>query len=312
MEWIAAICAAAAMAGLVVAIAAFAGWATPEHARRRGTAERKLRAMAGLDGGRARAAWWRTRRTRVLAGCAVAVAVWLTTGWPMAGLLSGLVAANLVWLLNPGREHAERIARLEGLQEWVRRLADVHTTGLSLEQSIRASAAKVPASIEPHIKLLVGRLAAGWPTRAAYRAFGDDLDDVTADMVVAMMLLHVQDRGDGLSRAFKELAGALQEEVLMRRKVEADRAKPRANMRWVVMFCLVVFGLSMFSGSYVGPYSSPLGVLAMIGFALAFVGMVAWMRSMANMRPTPRFLSSADRTKSLAERTSDRTTEVPQ
>ncbi|WP_042424638.1 type II secretion system F family protein [Streptacidiphilus anmyonensis] len=305
MESIAALCAAVAVAGLVVAVAAFAGWATPENARRRGHAERRLRALAGFDGGQARAAWWRTRRTRVLAGGGVAVAVWLVTGWPMAGLLSGLVAGNVVWLLNPGREHAMRIARLEGLEEWVRRLADIHTTGLSLEQSIRSSAPKVPAAIEPQAKLLVGRLAAGWPTRAAYRAFGDDLDDVTADMVVAMMLLHVQDRGGGLSRAFKELASCVQEEVLMRRKVEADRAKPRANMRWIVLFCLVVFALSMFSGSYVGPYSSPLGVLAMVGFALGFAAMVAWMRSMANMRPTPRFLSSADRTKSLAERTTE-------
>jgi protein-S-isoprenylcysteine O-methyltransferase Ste14 len=82
----------------------------------------------------------------------------------------------------------------------------------------------------------------------------------------------------------------------MRRKVEADRAKPRANARWVTMFCLLVFGLSFFSGSYVAPYHRWYGQITMLVFAAAFLGLLVWMRRMANLRPMPRFLSPADRT----------------
>ena len=82
----------------------------------------------------------------------------------------------------------------------------------------------------------------------------------------------------------------------MRRKVEADRAKPRANARWVTMFCLLVFGLSMFSGAYITPYSTWYGQVILAGFAALFFLLLLWMRRMANMRPSQRFLSPADRT----------------
>ncbi|WP_232248239.1 type II secretion system F family protein [Streptacidiphilus rugosus] len=302
MALIAAAAGGAGAIGLLVAVAAWAGWLEPAAPRRRGRGERKLRALAGVDGGAGRAAWWAGRRTRVLTGSLVLVVVWLATGWPMAGLLSGIAAANISWLFNPGREHAEKINRLEGLEEWVRRMSDIHTVGLSLEGAVIRSVATVPDSIAAPVRLLAGRLGAGWPPDGAYRAFADDLDDVTADMIVALMLLHVQDRGAGLGKALKDLSTSVAEEVLMRRKVEADRAKPRANMRWITVFCLVVFGLSTFSGAYTRPYSSVGGQLAMIAFAVVFVLLLVWMRRMANLRPVPRFLSRADRTLSPAER----------
>jgi tight adherence protein B len=142
----------------------------------------------------------------------------------------------------------------------------------------------------------VARLGAGWRPTDAYRAFAEDLDDATGDMVCALMLLHATDRGAGLGPALTDLSGSVADEVQMRRRIEADRAKPRASARWVTLFCLLVFGLCTLSGSYVQPYSTPLGDVVLLLLAGAFALLLVWMRRMANMRPSPRFLSPADRT----------------
>lgn len=292
---IAALCALLAVAGLGLAVAGALGWA-PDAARRRSRAERRLQSMLGADGSGARRRWWAARRARAGAAVLVALLVWAATSWLVAGILTGAAIVGMSWMLNPGKDHAEQIKRLEALEEWVRRMSDIHTVGISLEQAVVSSLRTVPAPIAAEVRLLVSRLGAGWRPEQAYRAFADDLNDPTADMVIALMLLHVTDRGAGLGRALKDLAAAVSEEVLMRRKVEADRAKPRANARWVTMFCLLVFGLSFFSGSYVAPYHRWYGQITMVVFAAGFLGLLVWMRRMANLRPMPRFLSPADRT----------------
>lgn len=292
---IAALCTVLAVAGLALALAGMLG-RSPDAARRPSRTQQRLQGLVGSAGTASRQRWWAARRTRAAASVAVMVVVWAATSWPVAGLLTGAAVWGMSWMLHPGREQTSQIQRLEGLEEWVRRLSDIHTVGISLDQAVVSSLRTVPAPIAAEVRLLVSRLGAGWRPEQAYRAFADDLNDSTADMVVALMLLHVTDRGAGLGRALTDLAASVSEEVLMRRKVEADRAKPRANARWVTMFCLVVFGLSFFSGSYVAPYHRWYGQVAMLLFAGVFLGLLVWMRRMANLRPMPRFLSPADRT----------------
>ena len=294
---LAAVCAAVAVAGVVLALSGAVGWSVPERARRRSASSRRLRTLLTSDGTMTRRSWWAARRTRVLAAVAAGAGVWLFTSWLGGAILAVVVVAGLPWMLNPGRGSAVRIERLEALEEWVRRMSDVHTVGISLEAAITASLRSVPEPIAPDVKRMVARLGAGWKPADAYRAFAEDLDDATGDMVCALMLLHATDRGAGLGQALTDLSGAVAEEVMMRRRVEADRAKPRANARWVTLFCLIVFGLCALSGNYVQPYSTPIGSLVLALLACAFGGLLVWMRRMANMRPNPRFLSPADRTR---------------
>lgn len=293
---LAAACAAVAVVGVVIAASGAVGWSTPDRARRRSRGVRRWRTLLTSDGATTRTAWWAARRTRLLGALAAGTGVWLFTSWLGGAVLAVIVIAGLPWMLNPGRGSAVRIERLEALEEWVRRMSDVHTVGISLEAAITASLRSVPDPIAPDVKRMVARLGAGWKPADAYRAFAEDLDDATGDMVCALMLLHATDRGAGLGQALTDLSGAVAEEVMMRRRVEADRAKPRANARWVTLFCLVVFGLCALSGSYVQPYSTPVGSIVLALLACSFGGLLLWMRRMANMRPNPRFLSPADRT----------------
>ncbi|MET9396125.1 type II secretion system F family protein [Kitasatospora sp. NPDC002965] len=278
---LAAVSGTVAILGVLLAVAGAVGSTTPAAARP--LRRRLLTVPAGLRG-----------RGRLLVGGSVAVGllVWLLSSWLLGGLLTAAAVLGMPWILQPGRGSKGQIERLEALEEWVRRLSDIHTAGISLEQAVASSLRSVPRRIAPEISRLASRLASNWRPQDAYRAFADEMDDASADSVAALMIGHVQDRGAGLSTALKILARQLAEEVLMRRKIEADREKPRANLRWVSLFCLGVFGVSVLSGSYVEPYSTPFGHLFLLVLAASFVGTLIWMRRMAMSKPAPRFLTT--------------------
>ncbi|MFE9121432.1 type II secretion system F family protein [Streptomyces sp. NPDC007172] len=291
---LAALAGLAAVGGLVMAVAGGIGWEPSQTVRRRSHLERKLRSLVVKDA-RTPSSWWARGQAR-LAGAALAgLGVWLFTGWLMGCLITLAVVLGLPWLLNTSGSGTAQIDKLEAIEEWVRRMSDIHTVGVSLEATIQRSLETVPTAIRDQVRLLVSRQQAGWVPQVAYRAFADALNDAMVDEVAALLILHVEDRGSGLSKALRELAEALQHEVLARREVEADRQKPRTNDRWVTIFCLAIFGITAFSGTYVEPYNTFTGHLVLAFVAIAFVLVKIWMRRMAVLEPAPRFLSPADR-----------------
>ncbi|MFI8007837.1 type II secretion system F family protein [Streptomyces sp. NPDC086010] len=284
----------AAVGGLVLAVAGGVGWAPSATVRRRSHLERKVRALFVKDA-RTPTSWWVRGQARMAGAVVAGLGVWLFTGWLTGGLVTVAVVLGLPWLLNTSGNGKTQIDKLEAIEEWVRRMSDIHTVGVSLEATIQRSLETVPKAIREEVQLLVSRQQAGWVPQDAYRAFADDLNDAMVDEVVALLILHVEDRGSGLSKAMRELADALQHEVLARREVEADRQKPRTNDRWVTIFCLGIFGITAFSGTYVEPYNTLTGQLVLAFVAVAFVLVKIWMRRMAILEPAPRFLSPADR-----------------
>ena len=252
---------------------------------------RRLRGLgAGADGVVNRGTGQRSARTRVLLAAAAGMGVWWVTGWPVAGLIAAAAVAGLPPLLTTSVASAGRITRLEALEDWTRRLADVLTVGVGLEQAITASLRTTPAAIAPQVAALAARLGARWPTEAALRAFADDLDDATGDLVAAALILGSRRRGPGLGAVLDGLAGTVAEEVAMRRKVEADRARPRTTARWVTLITVGVVGLGALNGTYIRPYGSGLGQLVLASLALAFAGVLVWMRAISAGTPEPRFL----------------------
>ncbi|MEU5958175.1 type II secretion system F family protein [Streptomyces sp. NPDC047525] len=283
-----------AVGGLVLAAAGGIGWAPSTTTRRRSRLERKLRSLVVKDA-RMPTSWWARGQTRLVGAALTGLGVWLFTGWLMGGLVSLAVVVGLPWLLNTSGSGTAQIEKLEAVEEWVRRMSDIHTVGVSLEASVQRSLETAPKAIREDVTLLVSRLSAGWTPQDAYRVFADGLNDAMVDEVVALLILHVEDRGAGLSRAMRELAEALQHEVQARREVEADRQKPRTNDRWVTIFCLGIFGITALSGSYTEPYQTLMGRMVLTFVGVAFILVKIWMRRMAIIEPAPRFLSPADR-----------------
>ncbi|HXH78406.1 type II secretion system F family protein [Nocardioides sp.] len=234
-----------------------------------------------------------SRRARILvaAGLAAGVLGWLVTGWVLALVLGPIAAVGLPLLLT-APDAADRIQRLEAMEEWTRSLAGVLTVGVGLEQALVATLRSTPAPIAGEVHRLVARLRARWVTEDALRAFADELDDSTGDLIAANLVLGARRRGGGLASVLEGLAESVSADVRARRQVEADRAKPRATARWVTLISASALVILAVSGDYVEPYSSPLGQVILMLLLTAYIATLVWMKRMAIGPPLPRFLDS--------------------
>ncbi|MFJ5229823.1 type II secretion system F family protein [Kitasatospora sp. NPDC088391] len=222
---------------------------------------------------------------------------WLFTGIPLMAMLVPGAVFGLPWLFDATRSDTRRIERLEALAEWTQRLSDVLLLGVGLNQAILTSRRTAPAALETEIADLAARLQARWRPEDALRAFADQLADSTADKVLAALLLRAGDSGPGLARALGDMAESVREEVRQRRAIEADRAKHRTTIRWMVGIILLVLIVGSFNSGYTEPYSSGIGQLVLGVVALAFMAVIAWMRSLAAHTPLPRLLEPDRRSK---------------
>jgi Flp pilus assembly protein TadB len=274
-----AVLAALAGAGLVagvllVAAGLFPALAPPPRPRRTETTSPR-RLPTGSAG----------RAVVAVAGAAVA---WLVTAWPVAALIVAATVWGLPILLGTSGVAAAGIDRVEALEEWTRRLSDVLVVGVGLEQGIAATVRTCPQHLQGEVSALAARLDARWSTEAALRAFADDLDDATGDLVVATLILGARRRGPGLARVLAAVADSVAEEVAMRRRVEAERAKPRTTARAVTLITLVVVAVGALNGTYLAPYGTLLGQLVLAMIACGFIASLAWMRALTLTRPQPR------------------------
>jgi Flp pilus assembly protein TadB len=239
--------------------------------------------------------WWRGlpgwQRWSSLAALALGVIVMVTTGWVVAVPVLPAAVLGLPALLMVSSADRQ-ISRMDAIAEWTRNLAGVLTAGQGIEAAIQASLRSAPDAIRPEVARLVGRMRSRWSTEQALRAFADDLDDATGDLVCAALILGAAKRGDGLARVLHDLAESVSADVRGRRQIEADRAKPRASARMVTLLsigALVFFGLG---GRFFAPYSTPLGQLILLVLLSCYGLLLWWLRRMAEIQPATRILGS--------------------
>ncbi|WP_042374598.1 type II secretion system F family protein [Streptacidiphilus neutrinimicus] len=230
------------------------------------------------------------RRAQVVLALGGAVLGWLLSGYVVSLLIVPMLVFGLPWFLRATMTQNQGIDRLEALAEWTQRLSDVLLLGLGVEQALVSSLRTAPAAIEADIAELVGRIQSRVSPEEALRLLGDRLGDATADKVLATLLLRITDRGPGLARALADTADSVREEVRQRRAIEADRAKHRATIRWLVLILLAASGFIALNPSYAAPYAKPVGQIVLAVVVLTVAAVVGWMASMATHRPVPRFL----------------------
>ncbi|WP_327591320.1 hypothetical protein OHA25_60310 (plasmid) [Nonomuraea sp. NBC_00507] len=231
-------------------------------------------------------------RRRVLVALAAGLLVFALSRWVVAGVAAAAATAILPRLLS-GRPAEARIAQLEALEQWTRKMADTLGASRGLEQALHYSIRSCPAPLEEPVRLLATRLAvARLPTGEALRLFADDLDDPVADAVVGALLLAADVRGPGLHAVLTAAADNVARGVAARREAEAERAKHRAAMRWIA---IIVIGstawLTLLQRQYFSIYSTTVGQLVLAAVSGVFAAGLWWMARLGRVRVEHRFLT---------------------
>ncbi|WP_326635931.1 type II secretion system F family protein [Streptosporangium sp. NBC_01755] len=233
----------------------------------------------------------RALSTRTAVGAIVGAVVLVVTGWPVMAV--GAVLLALAWRGLSGGAAEERTAmrRLEALAAWTESLRDTIAGAAGLEQAIPSSIRAAAPTLRPHLRSLVDRLHTRMALPDALRRFADELDDPSADLVVAALILNSKLRGPGLRDVLGALAVSAREELDMRRRVEAERRSTRRSVQ-IVVGTAIAFAvmLVVFNPSYVEEYDNALGQAVLVVVAGLFGAGFAWMRRLARFDKPARLL----------------------
>jgi Flp pilus assembly protein TadB len=165
-----------------------------------------------------------------------------------------------------------------------------------LEQAIPATTATCPPVIRPALMRLAGQIRARAPMDNALLGLAAELDDPSADLVCAALILNVRRRGDRLAEVLGGLASAAREELEMRRRISAGRSGLRRGVQIVIVMTVAFAGfLIVFGGAYVAPYNSPGGQVALLVVVGFFASGFAWMRKLADDDQPAAFLNRPGR-----------------
>lgn len=235
---------------------------------------------------------WSTQTWQRLGGAlGAALIAGLLTRWPIAALSVGTLVALWPRIFGAAQAGADEVERVEALAVWTESLRDTIAGAMSLEQAIPSTMEAAPAVLVEPLQRLVATMRARVPLAHALSQFADELDDASADLVVAALVLNANLRGPGLQAALTELGEHARDELELRQRVEAGR-KPLRQAAWIIVGVTLAFvaGLAVFAKEYVAPYNSLGGQLALVAVIGLFVAAFAWARKLSEYAAPPRFL----------------------
>jgi len=235
--------------------------------------------------------FWEKLNITPKSACAVlipALAVALLTGWPVAALLAGAAGGFIPHLF--GETSGSKAAdKTEAIASWAEMLRDAMAASAGLGQAIGATSALAPLSIREHVTKLASRIDTGVPLGRALRQFAVEIDDPSADLVAAALILASEQRAQKLGDLLGALADASREEVTARLRIEASRAPVKTGVRVVSGFS-IAFGalLMVMAHSYLAPFGSASGQLALLAVGAFYAGGLGLMIKMAKARTMPK------------------------
>ncbi|OON78489.1 type II secretion system F family protein [Streptomyces tsukubensis] len=263
------------LALLIVAVRGLPVKAAHEKAR----ASRRAAELARLVG----------RRGSLAVGLGLVVLV--LTRWAVAGIAAGILVFFWNKLFGGAGEERAAMRRVEALAAWTESLRDTIAGAVGLEQAIPSSARASAPVLRPHLDALVDRLRSRTPLPDALQQLADEINDASADIIVAALILNARLRGPGLRQVLGALAKSAREEVDMRQRVMSQRASTRRSVQIVVAVSVAfVLGLSIFNRDFVEPYGTPVGQLVLACVCGLFALGFWWLRKLSTIETPERFL----------------------
>ncbi|MFE5565058.1 type II secretion system F family protein [Amycolatopsis japonica] len=276
---------AGAVLGLGVAVGVLlvvAGWRRSSAPRRRAGLVRAVRGQVG--------------DRRVLMRVAVAVGAGVLTGTVTGWVAGAVLAAAGAWflprLVGPDRAHVRRVARIEAIASWTEMLRDVLSAAAGLEQAVLATAGLAPAAIRGEVATLTARLESGQRLAPALRALARELDDPTADLVLAALVLAAEHQARQLGELLGSLATTAREQAAMRMRVETGRARTRTSVRVIVATTLAfALGVVVFNRAYLDVYNTATGQIVLLLIGGLFAAGFTWLARIAPQGRSARVLA---------------------
>ena len=230
--------------------------------------------------------------SRVSVAVIVAVVVFAATGWVLPAVVCGAMGWWVTGLIT-GRDrggHGE-LERVEALATWTEQLRDVLMAGDQPIGAIQATVSTCPEPVRPQVRALASRLGRQ-PEQLVLRQFADELDDPTADLIAAGLLVALT-KGGRAERVLSSLAQQARHQAERRKLLEAEREPARREVWWVtgMMTVQLVGGLVFARSSYLAPYRTLSGQVVLCALLGVFLALIVYVQRLSRFTRPARFLS---------------------
>jgi hypothetical protein len=228
-----------------------------------------------------------------LAQIAIPLAFTLTlivTGWIVVAVSVALLVAAIPGIGRPYIQTRNEQELVDGIATWTEQLRDTLAGAHGLEQAIVATSVHAPLVLQAHVKKLASFIGYG-SLEDGIRRFGDDLDNSTADFVVAALVTASQHQARDLGMLLTQIAQCARDESKMRSRVWVGRARTRSAIKIIAtVIAVFVLGLFTFNRTYLQPYSSIQGQVVLSVILGVFAVSLSLMQSMAKIIEPERFV----------------------
>jgi hypothetical protein len=230
----------------------------------------------------------------IRAGAAVLVAVVIlaATQWVLPALVCGAIGWWVTGLLVDRKSSGPgELERVEALATWTEQLRDVLMAGDQPIGAIQATVSTCPDPVRPQVRALAARLGRQ-PEQVVLRQFADELNDPTADLIAAGLLVALT-KGGKAERVLSSLAQQARHQAERRKLLEAEREPARREVWWVtgLMTLQLLGGLLFARSSYLAPYRTFSGQVVLGVLLGAFLALIIYVQRLSRFTRPARFLS---------------------
>ena len=214
----------------------------------------------------------------------------LVTGWIVVAGSVALLVAAIPGIGRPYVQTRNEQDLVDGIATWTEQLRDTLAGAHGLEQAIIATSVHAPFVLQSHVKKLASFIGYG-SLEDGLRRFGDELNNSTADFVVAALVTASQHQARDLGMLLTQIAQCARDESKMRSRVWVGRARTRSAIKIIAtVIAVFVFGLFTFNRTYLQPYSSIQGQFVLSIILGVFATSLSLMQSMAKIIEPERFV----------------------
>lgn len=187
-----------------------------------------------------------------------------------------------------GRDDTQLI---ESLAVWTEQLRDTMAGSSGLEQAVTVTAQTAPELLRPAVQRMSARLGFA-PLPDSARQFADDVDHGLADFVAAALITASENQVRDMGSLLGHLAECCRSDVQMRMRVWVARARLRSAVR-IITIVVVAFvtGLYLLNPTYLEPYGSTSGVIALLIIGSLFSGALYLLRRLGRLDTPERFVA---------------------